>query len=116
MPRTLRHRTVGCVSAPRSEPVYRITAAGTSLSEEQRGRQRRYLISMLLRTACFVAAILVEGPVRWVLIVAALVLPYLAVVIANSGRAGADPAPPVVVLQPDRRQLGPTDDRDPPTP
>jgi len=77
-----RHRTVALVTAPRSEPVYRITAAGSSLSDDQRGRQRRYLISMSIRTVCFLAAIVVEGPLRWVLIMAALLLPYAAVGIA----------------------------------
>lgn len=76
-----------------------------SLSDEQRGRQRRYLISMSIRTVCFLAAIVVEGPLRWVLIMAALLLPYAAVVIANSGRASGRAAPPEVVLHRDRRQL-----------
>lgn len=40
---------------------------------------------MAVRTLCFVGAILVgDGWVRWVLVVGALVLPYVAVVMANS--------------------------------
>lgn len=40
---------------------------------------------MTVRTLCFVGAILVgDGWVRWVLFVGALVLPYVAVVMANS--------------------------------
>lgn len=40
---------------------------------------------MAVRTLCFVGAILVgDGWVRWVLFVGALVLPYVAVVMANS--------------------------------
>ncbi|MGA1592841.1 MAG: DUF3099 domain-containing protein, partial [Candidatus Nanopelagicales bacterium] len=37
------------------ETVYRITNAQTSFLEEQKGRARRYLFSMSLRTICFVA-------------------------------------------------------------
>jgi hypothetical protein len=86
------------VVTSRSEPVYRITGAQTALSEDMRGRRRRYLISMGLRTICFVGATIVSGPFRWVLIVGALVLPYLAVVFANAGRAAAPPAPPTTVF------------------
>ena len=48
-------------------------------------RQRRYMVSMGFRTVSFVAAILVgEGWLRWVLVAAALLLPTIAVVMANS--------------------------------
>ena len=70
-----------------NEPeVFSITGADTALSQDQSGRQRRYLISMVLRTACFVGGILAEGWLRWVLIFGAVALPYFAVVIANAGR------------------------------
>ncbi|HET7196542.1 MAG TPA: DUF3099 domain-containing protein, partial [Nocardioides sp.] len=39
----------------------RITTASASRNEEIAGRQRRYVISMTIRTICFVAAILVGG-------------------------------------------------------
>jgi hypothetical protein len=73
-------------SAPVSGDVFNITAAQRALSNEQTGRTRRYLISMGIRTACVIAAIFVPGWPRWVLIAAAVALPYLAVVIANGGR------------------------------
>jgi hypothetical protein len=48
-------------------------------------RQKRYVVSMTIRTVCFVAAIVVgSGWLRWVLVAAAFVLPYVAVVMANS--------------------------------
>jgi hypothetical protein len=72
--------------ARRSEPVYRITAAQTPLSLEQRGRARRYLWSMGIRTACFLAAIVAHGWLRWILVLLALVLPWVSVVSANVGR------------------------------
>jgi Protein of unknown function (DUF3099) len=69
----------------------RITSAQTSHSERVRGRQTRYLISMGIRTLCFVAAILVgDGWLRWVLIVAAVILPYIAVVMANAVSSKSD--------------------------
>ena len=72
----------------RPEPgrVYRITNADRGLTEDQAGRQRRYLISMGIRTVCFLGAILTSGPLRWILFSFALVLPYIAVVMANAGR------------------------------
>lgn len=71
----------------KQEPeVFSISKVETSLTQDQTGRQRRYLISMGLRTACFVGGILTEGVLRWTLIAGAVVLPYFAVVIANAGR------------------------------
>ena len=70
-----------------SEPTHTITSAQRSLSAEQAGRTRKYLISMGIRTACVIGAIFIPGWPRWVLIAGAVVLPYLAVVIANAGKA-----------------------------
>ena len=66
--------------------VYTITETNRALSSEQAGRTRRYLISMGIRTGCVLAAIVVPGWPKWVFIAGAVVLPYLAVVIANAGR------------------------------
>jgi hypothetical protein len=62
----------------------RITAVRPSRTASVHRREVRYLLSMGIRTACFVSAILVSGPLRWVLVVAAFVLPYIAVVMANT--------------------------------
>ena len=64
--------------------VYAITSASTGLSFDQAGRKRRYLISMSLRTICFVGAVFTSGNLRWALIFGAIFLPYIAVVIANA--------------------------------
>jgi Protein of unknown function (DUF3099) len=93
------------VATPRSQQVFRITGAPTSLTEDMRGRQRRYLLSMGLRTLCFVGAVLVSGPFRWVLVVGAVLLPYLAVVFANAGRTAAQPPPPTTEYEPVRNAL-----------
>lgn len=39
---------------------------------------------MGIRTACFVLAIVTDGPLRWVLVAGAVFLPYVAVVLANA--------------------------------
>jgi hypothetical protein len=78
------------VRRDRDETV-RITTAASSPREELAGRQRRYVVSMGIRTVCFVAAILVgDGWLRWVLVAAALLLPYVAVVMANATRSRSD--------------------------
>ena len=71
--------------------VFTITDAQRGLSVEQTGRTRRYLISMGIRTACVLGAIVVPGWPRWILLAGAVVLPYFAVVIANAGRENDEP-------------------------
>jgi len=69
----------------------RITTAATSRREEIAARQRRYVWSMALRTVCFVAAIAVgPGWLRWVLVAGAVLLPYVAVVMANASNSRSD--------------------------
>lgn len=72
--------------ATSSESVHTITGAQRALSDEQTSRTRKYLLSMGIRTACVLGAIVVPGWPRWVLIAGAVVLPYFAVVIANAGK------------------------------
>lgn len=69
-----------------SPEVFSITSASRGLSEQQPDRTKRYLISMAVRTACVIGAIIVPGWPRWALIAGAVVLPYLAVILANGGR------------------------------
>lgn len=86
------------MSTARPPEVYSITGAGESLSDEQTGRTKRYLVSMTIRTACVLLAIVVPGWPRWLFLAGAVALPYLAVVAANSGRRrrGSAPSAPVV--------------------
>jgi hypothetical protein len=72
--------------------VFRITGARQGLADDVRGRQRRYVISMSIRTlAVVLAAVLwnVERHVAIVALVLGVTLPYIAVVIANAGRESA---------------------------
>lgn len=68
----------------RESATVRITDARTSHSDDLSHRQKRYLASMGIRTLCFVGAVVVDSWLRWVLVVAALFLPYIAVVMANA--------------------------------
>ena len=73
------------------DSVVRITTAGTSRADDIARRQRRYVFSMAVRTVCFISAVLVgPGWLRWVLVVGALVLPYVAVVMANAVNTKSD--------------------------
>ncbi|MDO2936191.1 DUF3099 domain-containing protein [Paeniglutamicibacter sulfureus] len=67
------------------QPVHRITEAQESHTVEQHSRVLKYTISMSVRLACFIAAFFVHGWLQWTFLAAAIVLPYVAVVIANGG-------------------------------
>jgi Flp pilus assembly protein TadB len=70
------------------EPVL-VTTARKSPRQEQRERERRYLITMGVRVVCFVLAIVLFGlHLRWaagVAVAGSLLLPWIAVVMANAG-------------------------------
>lgn len=70
----------------RPTPVYRITTARRSVSDDQQIRVRGYVISMSIRIVCFLLAALTTGWLRWTFVVGAVFIPYVAVVFANSGR------------------------------
>jgi predicted tellurium resistance membrane protein TerC len=84
---------------PDEAEVHSLTSARRPHSEDQRERVIRYAISMAVRTLCVVLAVFVEGPLRWVFIVGAVLLPYVAVVAANAGREriGSGPDAPTVL-------------------
>ncbi|MGW1139258.1 DUF3099 domain-containing protein [Streptomyces zhihengii] len=81
----------------RVEPeVFRITGARQGLADDVRGRQRRYVISMSVRTVSVVLAAVLWDVERHVAVVAlalGVLLPYVAVVIANAGRENAPSLP-----------------------
>jgi Flp pilus assembly protein TadB len=84
------------VSKPRpgTPEVHRITTAPEPLADDLARRTRRYLIQMGIRVVCFIAAIVTWDRVpMWVsalLLVGAVVLPYVAVILANAGRERRD--------------------------
>jgi len=68
-------------------PAVLITRAQQSQADEMRARTRRYAVTMGIRTLCFILAVALPLPVwaKFVLIVGAVVLPWLAVTAANAG-------------------------------
>lgn len=83
---------------------------------------RRYLISMGIRTVCFILAVLSLALLHWTLIgwtlvIAAVLLPYVAVVMANAGRSQTSTAlGPVTTSNPSTAQPPPDrPDEDPRT-
>ncbi|MFE3638750.1 DUF3099 domain-containing protein [Streptomyces cellostaticus] len=90
--------------------VFRITGARTGLAEDVRGRQRRYVISMTIRTASVILAATLWNVERYVAIVALVLgalLPYVAVVIANAGRERPPTLPSTFVTVPTRPMITP---------
>ncbi len=69
--------------------TYSITSARRALSEDLHDRNIRYLVSMAIRTACLFLAVLTSDPWRWVFVAGAVILPYVAVIVANAGRERA---------------------------
>jgi hypothetical protein len=59
--------------------VVSITSAEVGLSFDQAKRAKRYFISMML----------LPSPYRWFALFGAVVLPYVAVIVANAGREGS---------------------------
>lgn len=69
------------VSRPR---VQSVTTAHAGRHEDVASRERRYLLMMGIRVACLPLAVFVDGWARWIFIAGVVVLPYIAVVIANA--------------------------------
>ncbi len=69
------------------DDAVRITTAASSRNVDIAARQKRYLLSMSIRSICFVGAVAAAlAGWQWVwpfLIAGAIVLPYVAVVLAN---------------------------------
>ncbi|WP_230196907.1 DUF3099 domain-containing protein [Streptomyces coriariae] len=98
MNRTRRHR--------HGPPPASITRARTGLTQDVRGRQRRYLAAMLVRTACVVVMAATWN--RWpafalCALAGAFLIPYVAVVAAQAGwrqQRGTRPALPRIHEEP----------------
>jgi hypothetical protein len=77
-----------------------ITSAPKRLSTDLAGRQRRYLISMIIRTVCFLLTVVLPSPYRWFALAGAMILPYIAVVVANAGRETIIPGANLLTKRP----------------
>jgi hypothetical protein len=95
----------------RGAEVFHITGARTGLTEDVRARQRRYIISMSIRTVSVILTVVlwnVERPLAWATLVVGALLPYIAVVYANAGRENA-PQPHTALVPPRvRRAIAPS--------
>lgn len=99
----------GHVARRRQPEAVRITSAPVSRRDELAHRQRRYVISMTIRTLCFIGAVVAHDWLRWVLVGAAFVLPYVAVVMANKAAPfveEGEPEGPGLHQDSEFRQLG----------
>ncbi|MFI0446175.1 DUF3099 domain-containing protein [Actinomadura sp. 6N118] len=81
----------------RQAEVYTVTNAPRPMSEDIGYRQRRYLISMGIRTGCFVGSVIaaMAGAPLWIvglMVAGALFLPYISVIFANGGREPTETA------------------------
>jgi hypothetical protein len=97
----------------RTAPVQSVTTARESPSGDVEQRQRRYLMMMGIRLACLPLAVIVDGWARWVFIAGAVVLPYIAVVIANAVSRPTDGS--LTPVEPDKLRAlsnGSIEDRD----
>ena len=77
---------------------YKVTSVGVNPAKDRAYRMRVYFATMTLRMACIISLIWVRGP--WIILVAvgAIVLPYVAVLVANAvshvgGEAHETPSP-----------------------
>lgn len=88
--------------------VFRITGARAGLAEDVRGRQRRYVISMAIRTVAVILTVVlwdVSRPVACCALAVGLLLPYVAVIVANGGRENATSLPSTFVPAPSRPMI-----------
>lgn len=78
--------------------VQSVTSAASGRSDDLAKRQLQYAIAMTIRLVCFVLAVLVPyGWITWVFAVGAVILPYVAVLLANAtgpGQRGNGPEAP----------------------
>jgi predicted cation transporter len=85
------------VSFLRPPKTISITTADAERQEINQ-REVRYILTMALRVVLFIAAVvLFHGIVRWIAVVASLILPWIAVMFANQpkGVPKAVPVPPM---------------------
>lgn len=95
---------------PPEPTVHRITSARRSFAEDQHDRIVKYTVSMSIRAVCLVLAFVVTGPLRWVFVAGAVLLPYVAVVIANAGREPVPTAPTAWDVPVERPAVGGRED------
>jgi Protein of unknown function (DUF3099) len=90
------------------EPVYGITTAEQSHTDEITRRQKQYILTMLIRVVSIVVVVAVPGiswPIKILLCGVATVIPYIAVVRANGGPAPDSDPTNLLLAPPDKPAL-----------
>ncbi|MEY4742468.1 MAG: hypothetical protein RL672_1218 [Actinomycetota bacterium] len=72
--------------ASRNRDVQSATSVGVNPEDERKARMIKYTIAMSVRVVCLILGMVVQGWLMWVFFAAAILLPYIAVVIANDVR------------------------------
>ena len=94
-----------------------VTTAGRSPREEQRERERRYLVTMAVRVLCFILAIVLFGVgLRFLAafaVAGSLILPWVAVVAANAGPRRTVERPSLFHRHPPRQLPSPRQEENP---
>lgn len=75
------------------EQVVSVTDAQPGHSEDLNRRIVRYAWMMSIRIVCFVLAVVTPSPWRWLFVVGAVFLPYVAVVMANARHSTREQTP-----------------------
>jgi hypothetical protein len=83
------------------DEVHKITNVSEARSDKLAGKERRYMISMAIRTVCFILLVVVPGPAKWAFLIGAVFLPYVAVVFANDPGRAKGPSPFGEEIQPE---------------
>ncbi|WP_182353445.1 DUF3099 domain-containing protein [Flaviflexus huanghaiensis] len=77
----------------RAAKIISVTSVRRALDEDIKGRSQRYLFSMIVRTIFFILVIIVPSwPLKIVFGIFAVIIPAVAVLVANAGREKG-PAP-----------------------
>ena len=93
------------------ETVISVTSAQPGRSEDLDSRIVRYAWMMSIRIVCFVLAVVTPSPWRWVFLVGAVLLPSIAVVLANA-RKTTNVAAAESYVAPARPEIGPDSGHD----
>ncbi len=81
------------------ESVQNVTSVGINPEFERRRRMIRYTVAMTIRVVCLILGMFVQGWLMWVCFAGAILLPYIAVILANDIQVRAESEAPVPVVQ-----------------
>ena len=93
----------------KQQVISSITALPQSPQDDRRARMTRYLIAMGVRLVCIAMCFLVQGWWLAIFAIAAIVLPYFAVILANVGHQEAGTVVRPGSIVPVRPREQPTD-------